>query len=315
MAKIWLVIHHPFRKANHGAKISQETRDRTFLTSIDVIRYSRMLWTQHKTSNWGWLFRTYFQWHAVAFLLSELCMRTSGAAVDEAWDVLTEALPDWEREGSVQRKNLIWKPLQKLIAKARRVRMEELARRRMFPSDGTLGVAPGWQQKQQQELQAQLPTKFRQPQQPQPQRQQSTNRQQSTSSERSLFSNTNNTSSTRDTSPSTLTTGMDTSDSAAPGRHMGFDHLSQHQPDTGQSMRDLNLSSLPPDQQLFDALPADGGMWLDDTFLLDNETWDANQTPWDNVGMNQALQGDTTMALDSFPQALWGGGGLGGTGF
>ena len=139
MAKIWLVIHHPFRNATNGERLSQETRDRTFLTSIDVIRYSRMLETQQKTSRWGWLFRTYFQWHAVAFLLSELCVRPYGTAVEEAWEVIDEAFPDWDQKGHSHRRSILWKPIAKLIVKARTVRVAELAKRNAFPADGMLG--------------------------------------------------------------------------------------------------------------------------------------------------------------------------------
>jgi hypothetical protein len=137
MAKIWLVIHHPFRKS--GTTISQETRDRTFLTSVDVIRYSRMLETQQKTSKWGWLFRTYFQWHAVAFLLSELCVRRSGTAVDEAWEVLGEAFPDWNDSVAVHKRSMLWRPIVKLLRRARIVRIHELESRKRYPKDGSLG--------------------------------------------------------------------------------------------------------------------------------------------------------------------------------
>ena len=57
MAKIYLVIHHPFRQTDS----SPGTRDRTFATSIEVIRYSRKVETHNQTQRWGWLFRSYFR--------------------------------------------------------------------------------------------------------------------------------------------------------------------------------------------------------------------------------------------------------------
>ena len=145
MAKIWLVIHHPFRRGVLGSKVAQETRDRTFLTSIDVIRYARLLETQQRTMKWGWLFKSYFQWHAIAFLLAELCVRTSGPAVDDAWSVVDEAWPDWDKTSN-SKKLALWKPVARLFNKAKAVRNKELEKRNMFPSDGSLG--PAYQPKQ-----------------------------------------------------------------------------------------------------------------------------------------------------------------------
>jgi hypothetical protein len=138
MAKIWLVIHHPFRRGAFGARIAQETRDRTFLTSVDVIRYARLLETQQKTMKWGWLFKSYFQWHALAFLLAELCVRTSGPAVEDAWAVVEEAWPDWDKASS-SKGLVLWKPIVRLFNRAKAIRQKEFQKRKTFPMDGTLG--------------------------------------------------------------------------------------------------------------------------------------------------------------------------------
>ena len=140
MAKIWLVIHHPFGQEAHESRTAQETRDRTFLTSIDVLRYARVLETQHKTLKWGWLFKSYFQWHAVAFLLAELCLRTSGPAVEDAWDIIEGSWPNWEKM-SHAKKTVLWKPIRRLLAKARSKRLEAIEKRNQFPTDGSLGPA------------------------------------------------------------------------------------------------------------------------------------------------------------------------------
>ena len=137
---------HPLNRSNSGTKISKARKDRLFHTSIDVVRRSRMLERQHQTFRWSWLFRTYIQWHGVAFILAELCVRTRGADVDLAWQVIDEVFDEWGGVVSATKKGMLWKPMRKLMAKARAARKAELdreaERRKMFPSDGTLGPSP-----------------------------------------------------------------------------------------------------------------------------------------------------------------------------
>ena len=128
---MWLIIHHPLQR--EGDPLSKETKDRIFLTSIDVIRYSRILESQQKTMKWGWLFRTYIQWHAVAFLLSELCSRTLGPDVDEAWEVLDAVFEEWGGTVSAHKKGMLWKPIRRLMARARAARAKALELQRLAP--------------------------------------------------------------------------------------------------------------------------------------------------------------------------------------
>lgn len=116
-----------------GATLPQETKDKLFITSLENIEYSILLETEARTMKWGWLFRTYVQWHAIAFLLSELCVRTKGEAVERAWRALEATAGRWWfplNDSSPYRKGqqgCLWKPLRKLLAKARAARERELA--------------------------------------------------------------------------------------------------------------------------------------------------------------------------------------------
>lgn len=92
-----------------------------------------LLETDARTKKWGWLFRTYVQWHAIAFLLSELCIRTKGEAVERAWRALEATSDRWWfplNSGSPHGKGqqgFLWKPLRKLLAKAKAAREKEFA--------------------------------------------------------------------------------------------------------------------------------------------------------------------------------------------
>ena len=136
---MWLIVHHPFKRTDGGAGLAQETKDRLFRTSVDVIRYSNALESQKTTMKWGWLFRTYIQWHAVAFVLSELCTRTLGSEIDSTWELMELVFTQWSDTMSKQNRNSLWKPIRRLMIKARLARSKALEKAMMYPLDGSLG--------------------------------------------------------------------------------------------------------------------------------------------------------------------------------
>lgn len=139
LAKMWLIVHHPFQREDGGAGLPQETKDRLFLTSIEVIEFSCLLETETTTLKWGWLFRTYVQWHAVAFVLSQLCVRTNGPEVEKAWAAVDSVFDEWGGVVSASKRGMLWKPLRKLMARARAARQRELEKQCRFPLDDSLG--------------------------------------------------------------------------------------------------------------------------------------------------------------------------------
>lgn len=143
MAKMWLIVHHPFQREDGGAGLPEDTKNRLFSTSVEVLEFSHLLETEKTTLKWGWLFRTYVQWHAVAFVLSQLCIRTSGPEVDKAWAAVDSVFEEWGGVVAASKRGLLWKPLRKLMTRARAVRARELERLRRFPLDGSIGPAPG----------------------------------------------------------------------------------------------------------------------------------------------------------------------------
>ena len=140
MGKMWLIVHHPLSRIDCGAGLSQDVKDRLFHTSVEVIEFSRLLETDASTLKWGWLFRTYVQWHALAFALSELCIRSTGPTVDKAWCVIDNALADQETTVSSSQRGMLWKPLRKLLIRARAERSKGLQSRAQFPLDGSIGL-------------------------------------------------------------------------------------------------------------------------------------------------------------------------------
>ncbi|KAF2090122.1 hypothetical protein K490DRAFT_15508, partial [Saccharata proteae CBS 121410] len=128
MSKMWLMLYHPYQRLDGGASLPQETKDKLFVTSLENVEYSLLLETEERTEQWGWLFRTYVQWHAIAFLLSELCIRTRGELADRAWRAVeTTAVRRWTDMNSDTKKGCLWRPLRKLVSRARAAREASLA--------------------------------------------------------------------------------------------------------------------------------------------------------------------------------------------
>lgn len=125
MSKMWLMVYHPFQRQDGGRNLSSEIREKLFITSLENIEYSLLLETEARTMKWGWLFRTYMQWHAFAFILVELCHRTRGELVDRAW-VAVEKSKDG-RWAEVTENVHLWRPLSRLLNKARMARDKALA--------------------------------------------------------------------------------------------------------------------------------------------------------------------------------------------
>lgn len=151
MAKLWLTVYHPLQyqsllsqlqqqrsdgegpKASSGAMTAsssspQSIRDRLFVTAIEVIEYFRLVATEQRVAKWTWMFRIFVPWHPLAYVISELCVRTKGEMTDRAWaaiDSFFENSPErvmTAHSHGDSKKGLLWGLLRQLMAKARRLR-------------------------------------------------------------------------------------------------------------------------------------------------------------------------------------------------
>ena len=145
MTKMWLMIYHPFQRLNGGADLPDDIREKLFITSLENMEYAVLLETESRTVKYGWLFKTYMQWHAIAFILSELCHRTRGDLVERAWLAVEKTRRGhWDEITDDGRKGHLWKPLNRLFAKAKAVRQTALF------EDGIDAGRPTYESPQQQ---------------------------------------------------------------------------------------------------------------------------------------------------------------------
>lgn len=101
--------------------------------------------TESRTEKWSWLFKTYIQWHALAFLLGELCNRTSGDLVNRAWTSVEKCIRSSWKEASNKeesRSGHLWKPLMKLLAKARMARAQAIRKDEAIRQATPPGMSP-----------------------------------------------------------------------------------------------------------------------------------------------------------------------------
>lgn len=121
----------PFLRGSscNPADFPQHVRDRLFIASIEIMEYSRLLETGTHTKKWGWVFHTYIQWHALIFILVEICRRDSSALLERAWRAVDSVFTGWDnavKYSRSQKNGELWLPLKKLMAKARKKREDDI---------------------------------------------------------------------------------------------------------------------------------------------------------------------------------------------
>ena len=127
-AKMSLIIYHPLIQPGKCSTLSQDTKDRLFMSSIEIVEYGRILESEATTKQWGWLFHTYVQWHAIAYILGELCIRPHSMIVDRAWRAVDGVFNDLGGvvSHSESTTSMLWQPMRKLMARARWKREENM---------------------------------------------------------------------------------------------------------------------------------------------------------------------------------------------
>ncbi|KAL3447117.1 hypothetical protein BJX65DRAFT_277431 [Aspergillus insuetus] len=96
-------------------------RDRLFRDSIEVLQLSAFLLTNKDVQPWAWHSKTHIQWHAVAFVLADLCWRPPSAEGDHAWECVNAVYDQWGTM-ETERKGNMWRPIRRLMARVRYVR-------------------------------------------------------------------------------------------------------------------------------------------------------------------------------------------------
>nr|XP_036574332.1 transcriptional regulatory protein C139.03-like protein 10 [Colletotrichum truncatum]KAF6780747.1 transcriptional regulatory protein C139.03-like protein 10 [Colletotrichum truncatum] len=136
MAKMSLVIYQPMLFPGNGHELAGDIRDRLFVSAIEIVEYNYILNTDPRCKQWRWLFQTYRQWHAIAYILMEAGRRPWSATSERGWEAVNNTLRFDKDPTEISRMAdhmAVWVPLRKLSAKATKHREAEIERLRSDP--------------------------------------------------------------------------------------------------------------------------------------------------------------------------------------
>lgn len=136
LAKMTLMLYQPVLfQGQQSSDVPEEVRDRLLMSSIEIVEYNQVLNNEPRCRQWRWLFQTYTQWHAIAYILVEISRRPWTPTMERGWTALnvTFSRPTPQELAKMAEHSTIWLPLRSLFAKARRHRDAELAQLRADP--------------------------------------------------------------------------------------------------------------------------------------------------------------------------------------
>ena len=119
--KLRLIAHHPRRYSDGLKSMPQSEKDMLFSNCLKMVEQDNLAHSNKSTQRFLWHIKVYFQLEALAYLLSDLCQRTTGEPVTKAWRQLDE-LFEHHPEMLIDTKNALFVAIQNLTIKAWKAR-------------------------------------------------------------------------------------------------------------------------------------------------------------------------------------------------
>lgn len=140
MANMWLWIYRPLQ-SRPGSISKPQTPDPGILRlGVEVLEKAHQLHIDPAASSIRWVSQTYVQWHALAVVAAELCVKTEGPIVERGWTIIEPAFLQMEQTIADSAKGMLWRPIKKLIRKAQTVRQLYLSSQPSFLTSKNLGT-------------------------------------------------------------------------------------------------------------------------------------------------------------------------------
>ncbi|KAI0402413.1 hypothetical protein F4802DRAFT_368248 [Xylaria palmicola] len=128
-AKLTLFTHLPILFSSPSELFSDEIRNKLLVAAIEVAEFNHALNAENACRQWRWIYQTYTHWHAVVYLLLDICRRPWSPLVDRAWIALHSP---WliPARSKLDKESRTWVPLRRLMLKARKHRETQIERLR-----------------------------------------------------------------------------------------------------------------------------------------------------------------------------------------
>lgn len=132
LGRLTLLAFLPALLASTAQGFSMDIRNKMLVASIEIAELNHALNAEPSCLPWRWVYQTQQHWHAVVFILIEICLRSWSPTVERAWVALRSP---WLLPARVQsyQNPTVWVPLKRLMARARNHREKEIERLRRQP--------------------------------------------------------------------------------------------------------------------------------------------------------------------------------------
>lgn len=119
VTRFWFAIYHPLQHEQRPKTRPNMTREQLLTITVELLESAHRLENEPATTQWRWFFDSWVQWHALAVALAELCVQNQGPLVQRAWAIIDEVFEPWAAHIADSKRGMLWRPIQKLAAKAR----------------------------------------------------------------------------------------------------------------------------------------------------------------------------------------------------
>ena len=125
LGRLTLLSFPPVVYSSPDASISTEIRTRLLVAAIEVAEHNHALNSDPSCQPWRWVYQTQQHWHAVIYLLIEICRRPWSSTIERAWVALQSP---WlvPIRTPIDKSLGIWAPVRKLMIRARKHRESEI---------------------------------------------------------------------------------------------------------------------------------------------------------------------------------------------
>ena len=129
-----LLFHRPLHKRGKNQEayaLGKIDNNELLVMATEVLERSQSKRTWFEFAQWAWF--KWVKWFALAVVLAELCA-ARGSSADRAWIVAQQSFEDYATIVADTKSGLLWKPIVKLMQRARSIREAQTAK--------SQGIAP-----------------------------------------------------------------------------------------------------------------------------------------------------------------------------